>query len=129
MGFPLSLQAAYALLIGEDGERGKISLQKFQVYANLKRCGYNVLRALLNSQHPLHHQHHSQQPSWNETLDPFTIHYHVWKSAQKWTKLRHPPPDFRLAIVDAQSSSVPTLAEISPLRRHSARAMQARTMA
>jgi len=44
-GVPLSLQAAYSLLIGHDGERGKISLQKYQVYANLKRNGYHVLRA------------------------------------------------------------------------------------
>lgn len=45
LGLPLSLQAAYSLLIGKDGERGKISLQKFQVYSNLKRLGYKVLRA------------------------------------------------------------------------------------
>ncbi|KAI1279665.1 tRNA-splicing endonuclease subunit sen54 N-term-domain-containing protein [Xylaria sp. FL0933] len=45
LGIPLSLQAAYALLIGRDGERGKISLEKYQVYANLRRTGYRVLRA------------------------------------------------------------------------------------
>lgn len=45
LGLPLSLQAAYSLLIGNDGERGKITLQKFQVYSNLKRLGYKVLRA------------------------------------------------------------------------------------
>ncbi|EGO56284.1 hypothetical protein NEUTE1DRAFT_31253, partial [Neurospora tetrasperma FGSC 2508] len=47
-GLPLSLQAAYALLIGEDGERGKVSLQKFQVFSHLKRAGYNVIRAPTN---------------------------------------------------------------------------------
>ncbi|KAI1111412.1 hypothetical protein F5Y14DRAFT_425469 [Nemania sp. NC0429] len=45
LGTPLSLQAAYALFIGRDGERGKISLEKYQVYANLRRSGYKVLRA------------------------------------------------------------------------------------
>ncbi|KAI1126830.1 hypothetical protein F5Y10DRAFT_243836 [Nemania abortiva] len=45
LGVPLSLQAAYALFIGRDGERGKISLEKYQVYANLRRTGYKVLRA------------------------------------------------------------------------------------
>ncbi|KAL2126775.1 hypothetical protein VTI74DRAFT_267 [Chaetomium olivicolor] len=167
MGFPLSLQAAYALLIGEDGERGKISLQKFQVYSNLKRCGYNVLRApprqhvpptstsytttlwqwfttLLTSPAspthkpygplvrpglyrsyasiyrqmallPRHRPCSANTPPTTETQDPFTIHFHIWKSAQKWTKLRHPPPDFHLAVVDAQDSSVPTLSEISAL--------------
>jgi tRNA-splicing endonuclease subunit Sen54 len=44
-GFPLSLQAAYSLLIGYEGERGKISLPKYQVYSNLRRGGMNVLRA------------------------------------------------------------------------------------
>lgn len=44
LGVPLSLEAAYSLLIGEDGERGKVSLRKYQVYANLRRSGYNVCR-------------------------------------------------------------------------------------
>ncbi|KAG7285156.1 hypothetical protein NEMBOFW57_009777 [Staphylotrichum longicolle] len=168
LGIPLSLQAAYALLIGNDGERGKISLQKFQVYSNLKRCGYNVLRAppaakqttsplptpppttlwqwftsLLTSspapkpygplvQPGLYRSYASiyQQlallprhipsptpttPTVTSTTDPFTVHFHIWKAAQKWTKLRHPPPDFQLAVVDAQDSSVPTFTEIMPL--------------
>ncbi|KAI1372292.1 tRNA-splicing endonuclease subunit sen54 N-term-domain-containing protein [Hypoxylon crocopeplum] len=45
LGIPLSFQAAYALLIGQDGERGKISLEKYQVYTNLRRTGYKVMRA------------------------------------------------------------------------------------
>ncbi|KAL2192412.1 hypothetical protein P885DRAFT_64957 [Corynascus similis CBS 632.67] len=167
-GFPLSLQAAYALLIGGDGERGKVSLQKFQVYSNLKRCGYNVLRApptikhaavptsatttplttiwqwfaslltaapqhppygplvrpgLYRSYAPIYRQmallpRHVPSPTTtaqSAPREPFAVHYHVWKAAQKWTKLRHPPPDFHLAIVDAQDSSVPTLAEIVAL--------------
>lgn len=164
VGFPLSLQAAYALLIGEDGERGKISLQKFQVYSNLKRCGYNILRAPPTTKHPAtkpatttlwqwfaslltktpHHPpygplvqpglyrsyasiYHQMAllprhiPSATPTTppppthDPFTVHFHVWKSAQKWTKLRHPPPDFQIAVVDAQATSVPTGSEITAL--------------
>ena len=43
-GTPMSLQAAYTMLIGRDGERGKISLERYTVYANLKRIGYVVLR-------------------------------------------------------------------------------------
>lgn len=168
LGIPLSLQAAYALLIGNDGERGRISLQKFQVYSNLKRCGYNVLRAppaakqttsplptppsttlwqwftsLLTSspapkpygplvQPGLYRSYASIYrqlallprhipsptptiPTAASTTDPFKVHFHIWKAAQKWTKLRHPPPDFQLAVVDAQDSSVPTFAEIMPL--------------
>ncbi|KLU81630.1 hypothetical protein MAPG_00715 [Magnaporthiopsis poae ATCC 64411] len=45
LGVPLSLQAAYSLLIGNEGERGKVTLEKYQVYANLRRCGFIVLRA------------------------------------------------------------------------------------
>ncbi|RDL37260.1 Uncharacterized protein BP5553_04693 [Venustampulla echinocandica] len=44
-GVPMSLQAAYALLVGNDGERGKVSLERYTVYANLKRNGYVVTRA------------------------------------------------------------------------------------
>ncbi|KAJ6781620.1 hypothetical protein PWT90_04422 [Aphanocladium album] len=45
VGVPLSLEAAYALLVGEDGERGKISLPRYQVFTHLKRGGFHVLRA------------------------------------------------------------------------------------
>ncbi|KAH8816251.1 tRNA-splicing endonuclease subunit sen54 N-term-domain-containing protein [Xylogone sp. PMI_703] len=44
-GVPMSLQATYALLIGDDNEDGKISLDRYNVYANLKRTGYVVSRA------------------------------------------------------------------------------------
>ncbi|PSR79762.1 hypothetical protein BD289DRAFT_455693 [Coniella lustricola] len=44
-GFPLSHQAAYALLVGEEGERGKVTLRNLQVFSNLNRAGFNVLRA------------------------------------------------------------------------------------
>ncbi|KAI1767062.1 tRNA-splicing endonuclease subunit sen54 N-term-domain-containing protein [Hypoxylon sp. FL1150] len=47
LGVPLSFQAAYALLIGEDGERGKVTLEKYQVYANLRRTGYKIMRATI----------------------------------------------------------------------------------
>jgi tRNA-splicing endonuclease subunit Sen54 len=43
-GFPLSLEAAYALLIGDDEKKGKVSLDRYTVYANLKRTGYVVFR-------------------------------------------------------------------------------------
>ncbi|KAK4190212.1 putative tRNA-splicing endonuclease subunit tsp-5 [Podospora australis] len=165
LGFPLSLQAAYALLIGQDGERGKISLRKFQVYSNLKRCGYNVLRAppvssqqlptvptplaqtlrewfalILQSKPkhqpfgplvqpglyrsyttifqkmaliPLHKPSPAIIPEGGK--GQFKVHFHIWKAAQKWTKLRHPPPDFSLSVVDAQDTDVPEMEEIVDL--------------
>lgn len=45
LGFPLSLQAAYSLLVGEEGERGKVTLRNLQVFSNLNRPGFHVLRA------------------------------------------------------------------------------------
>lgn len=51
-GVPLSLEAAYALLIGHDGERGKISLPKYQVYSHLRRAGFHILRATTETHKP-----------------------------------------------------------------------------
>ncbi|OAA41350.1 hypothetical protein NOR_05428 [Metarhizium rileyi] len=44
-GVPLSLEAAYSLMVGYEGERGKTTLPKFQVYSHLKRAGFHVMRA------------------------------------------------------------------------------------
>ena len=44
-GVPLSLQGAYAMLIGQPGEKGKVPLARFQVYSTLKRAGYHVVPA------------------------------------------------------------------------------------
>lgn len=45
-GLPMSLQGAYAAFIGEEEEgRGDLTIEKYQVYAGLKRVGYTVLRA------------------------------------------------------------------------------------
>lgn len=61
-GTPMSLQAAYAMLIGRDGERGKISLERYTVYTNLKRAGYVVSRA--PEWDPAAHEHrHDHQAS------------------------------------------------------------------
>ncbi|CAK7227527.1 tRNA-splicing endonuclease subunit sen54 [Sporothrix curviconia] len=48
VGIPLSLQAAYSLLIGPDTDtpRGRVSLPSYQVYTHLRRAGYQVLRAV-----------------------------------------------------------------------------------
>ncbi|ETS02099.1 hypothetical protein M419DRAFT_24883 [Trichoderma reesei RUT C-30] len=45
VGLPLSLEAAYSLFIGFEDEQGKTTLPKYQVYAHLKRAGFNILRA------------------------------------------------------------------------------------
>ncbi|KAK4455682.1 putative tRNA-splicing endonuclease subunit [Podospora aff. communis PSN243] len=164
-GFPLSLQAAYSLLVGDDGERGKISLQKFQVYSNLKRASYQVHRApptkgelqisqppapttlwqwfssllsperkpqpfgplvqpgLYRSYVPIYkqmaiiprHKPSTTRTSPFEASDPFALHFYLWKPAAKWSKIRHPAPDFYVSVVDAQGTDVPTFEEITAL--------------
>lgn len=66
-GTPMSLQAAYAMLIGNDLEIGKVSLDRYMVYANLRRTGYVIQRA----------------PTWN-----FLQHYHVETSYKTLWKRR-----------------------------------------
>lgn len=53
-GFPMSLQAAYAFMVGADGDIG-VSMERFTVYAGLKRSGYIVQRG----------------PSWDLGVDGF----------------------------------------------------------
>ncbi|KAI0830445.1 tRNA-splicing endonuclease subunit sen54 N-term-domain-containing protein [Hypoxylon sp. FL0890] len=167
LGIPLGLQAAYALLIGKDGERGKITIEKYQVYANLRRTGYRVMRATpislpppvpakpprslwqwLFSLFPTISQ--SQPPPYGPLVkpglyrsyntifaqlaliprheptpqpkastpppeEPFNIHYHIWKSSTTFSKTKPLPPDFRIAVVDARTSSVPTLEQMTAL--------------
>jgi tRNA-splicing endonuclease subunit Sen54 len=45
-GLPMSLQGAYAVFIGDEAERGSaLTLERYTVYAGLRRAGYVVLRA------------------------------------------------------------------------------------
>lgn len=45
-GLPMSLQGAYAMFITDEEPRaGSLTLERYNVYANLKRSGYTVLRA------------------------------------------------------------------------------------
>jgi tRNA-splicing endonuclease subunit Sen54 len=169
----LSVQAAYSLFIGLDEERGKVSLEKYQVYAHLRRTGYSVLRAppplllppssptlpppaslwqwLLSLLTPSSSSSmvHSRQPPYGPLVrpgiyrsyapiysqlaliprhiptahvvtsgppqEPFRIYYHVWKSGGVFSKARPPIPNFRIAVVDARSTSVPTLEQMSSL--------------
>lgn len=167
VGFPLSLEAAYASLIGFDGESGKISLPKYQVYAHLKRSGFNVLRAPATSSPPQappqppktlwqwlvslvssdtvvrpnqfgplvvpglyraykpiyqrlailpRHNPLLLRPESNGPIKPFDVDFYVWKSGgAPFSKKNPPQPDFRIAVVDADETGVPTLSEIEAL--------------
>ena len=56
-GLPMSLQGAYAMLIGDEvSHEGALTFERYSVYTGLKRMGYTVLRA----------------PSWNGPGPPMT---------------------------------------------------------
>ncbi|KAM0277031.1 hypothetical protein ACHAQH_006161 [Verticillium albo-atrum] len=172
-GVPLSLQAAYALLIGAEGERGKITLPKYQVYAHLKRGGYHVQRAPAGETaiHPApasasdqpkslwqwlfslvsRPESESQAPPFGPLVrpglyrkyapiykqleliprfnpreertdsatpgDPFKVFFHVWRPSKHpvFSKSDPPPPDLRIAVVDARDTFVPSLEQLEAL--------------
>ncbi|KAJ3573636.1 hypothetical protein NP233_g2305 [Leucocoprinus birnbaumii] len=178
-GAPMSVQQAYAEMIGKEN----LTLEKFQVYAYLRRLGYAVTRndapnesypmpppfdltkpqpsllrrillpfssifsgimriftsglswwkpvrpsrwlyhdyasvyrllRFLPSGHsvPLHHQlrKNSQSPP-----SPYKIFYNVFKPSTPFKKTTPPLPDFQVVVVNARTTPVPTLHELSAL--------------
>jgi len=68
--------------------------------------------ALIPSHHPPH------EPTTLTSVNaraPFRVAYHVWKPRPSFKKSDPPPPDFRIAVVSARDTSVPTLTELSAL--------------
>lgn len=171
-GAPMSLQAAYAMLLGDDDETGKVSLERYTVYANLKRAGYVVLRApewdptfvsqtaeqsespslftwlfgsffakretdippygplvkpgmyrSYNSIYrriaiiPRHKPSAVLKASSSAPEHPFRVVFHLWKPSRISTFAKSNPgePDFRVAVIDARSTSVPSLIEATSL--------------
>ena len=185
-GVPMSLQGAYAAFIGEEAARGGgLTLERYAVYASLKRMGFTVLRAPSwdDSDPPPGKECYppALQRTWQAGLNPMTwwrmlilsttkgvsdhqgseslvqprlyrdyasiyrrlalvnfhdpsqeteptdptppttdsnfrVTYHVWKPGSATFKKSSPgPPDFRIAVVDARETSVPTLQQLSTL--------------
>ncbi|KAL2438670.1 hypothetical protein ABEF95_012933 [Exophiala dermatitidis] len=48
---------------------------------------------------------------------PFRVHFHVWKPnvSHAYRKTAPPPPDYRIAVIDARTTSLPTLSQIGDL--------------
>lgn len=48
---------------------------------------------------------------------PFRVHFYVWKpsAAHSYRKSAPPAPDYRIAVVDARTTSLPTLSQIGDL--------------
>ncbi|RPB07682.1 hypothetical protein P167DRAFT_560855 [Morchella conica CCBAS932] len=178
-GIPMSLQGAYASCL--DGCGG---LERYQVYAYLKRAGYIVQRAatfdeepeesasaavvavqtvqprkgtsggvgltsivslaktffspalpahgpiigpgtyrsydaiytrlsLIPSHHPPRTPTHPVSAAAGRA--PFRVAYNVWKPRPSFKKSDPPAPDFRVAVVSARETSLPTLRELAAL--------------
>lgn len=175
-GIPMSLQGVYASCLEGCG-----GLERYQVYAYLKRAGYIIQRAptffdenpttatptptvlpptapagaigifttiasrlaslltpspppsgplitsstyrsypaiyqrlsLIPSHHPPHSASYPLNPS--SSTSPFRITYHIWKPQPHFKKSDPPPPDFRVAVVSARETNIPTLQELSGL--------------
>lgn len=46
---------------------------------------------------------------------PYRIHLYAWKPNTSYKKTAPPPPDYRICVVDARTTSMPTLAQIGDL--------------
>ncbi|TVY18293.1 putative tRNA-splicing endonuclease subunit tsp-5 [Lachnellula arida] len=180
-GAPMSLQAAFAMLLGNDTERGKVSQDRYTVYTNLKRNGYVVLRApdwdptkpgkahsfqavepleesspsifswlfgrlfsepevdpppygplvkpgMYRSYNSIYRQiavipRHKPSPTPEDPAtsspvdDPYRVIFHLWKPIRvpNFTKSNPGVPDFRVAIVNARTTFVPSLGQITSL--------------
>ena len=182
-GIPLSLQTAYAYLLGDKG----LTLERYMVYAALKRCGYVVHRAptwypedydkgdippqqiekkkpmglwaqlhkmLFQAKAPdrpphgpmvipgLYHNYadiyrlltlipahdptlptdrESQRSSANMGHPTSPLHprlrcsFHVWKANSDFRKTAPPPPDFRIAVINAREEGFPVMEQFDDL--------------
>ena len=174
---PMSLQAAYATLMGRSG----LTLEKYQVFAGLKRTGYTVQRAATWHAHtivqrpktilaatkppqtgyglfaifrrvlsailappsvgslssgplvapglyrnyahvyqslsliPFHQPEDSFRQENPYPKPSFRVTYDVYKPTTSFKKSMPPKPDFRIAVLDARTTQVPALQEISAL--------------
>ncbi|EME78403.1 uncharacterized protein MYCFIDRAFT_80820 [Pseudocercospora fijiensis CIRAD86] len=167
LGLPMSLQGAYAMFLGDEASHnGALTLERYSVYANLKRLGYIVMRAPSwdSAGLPLTDEHYPKTaattrqdqkchrtgpmiapglyrdyihiyqrlalisfydprsrraPAEPELPNPdpnFRVTYHVWKPGSSNFKKTAPGhPDFRIAVVNARETAVPTLEQLSSL--------------
>ncbi|KAL4923915.1 tRNA-splicing endonuclease subunit SEN54 family protein [Aspergillus undulatus] len=171
-GIPMSLQAAYACLVG----RGGLTMERFSVFTGLRRLGYAVVRApgwsddnpekvsQLAEGSPkqkgpgligifsqflkwLRHTapttamgpvaglgfHRSYNniyrslslipfydptsvSSPSETKLPYAVVWHVYKPSTSYKKSAPPPPDFKIAVINARTHiTMPTLSQVGSL--------------
>ena len=84
--------------------------QLFRSYADIYR------RLALISYYDPTTQHQPPESNVTNTDPSFRITYHVWKPGSQTFKKSAPgPPDFRIAVINARETTVPTLQQLSAL--------------
>jgi tRNA-splicing endonuclease subunit Sen54 len=103
-----------------DGSNG-ISCPAFGplVAPGLYRSYNDIYRALtlipFGTGRSLSHTSESQAVQVPVPQPPFRITYHVWKPSTAYRKSDPPPPEFRVAVLDARETNVPTVSQIGTL--------------
>ncbi|KAF9512910.1 hypothetical protein BS47DRAFT_1297083, partial [Hydnum rufescens UP504] len=46
---------------------------------------------------------------------PYQVFYHIWKPNTTWKKTAPPPPDFELVVIDARTTPIPSIEELTAL--------------
>ncbi|KAL4800712.1 hypothetical protein BDV19DRAFT_375405 [Aspergillus venezuelensis] len=143
-GIPMSLQAAYACLIG----RGGLTVERFSVFTGLRRLGYAVIRApgwhgdeTAPATEPLKPKGPGLIGGFSNFLkwlchpapttamgpvaglgfhrsykQPYNVVWHVYKPSTALKKSAPPKPDFKIAVINARTNTnMPTLSQIGPL--------------
>ncbi|KZO94393.1 hypothetical protein CALVIDRAFT_539128 [Calocera viscosa TUFC12733] len=75
---------------------------------------FTALR-LIPSGHKLPLYAPSNPPS---TQSPYEVFFHVWRPSTPWKKTAVPPPDFEVIVVNANTTRIPTLAELANVFDH-----------
>ncbi|KAI9828152.1 MAG: tRNA-splicing endonuclease subunit sen54 [Thelocarpon impressellum] len=117
-GVPMSLQGAYAVCIGDEMQN-KIGLERWNVYAALKRRlhrSYNdIYRRLFVIPHYDPTLPSERAATSHNTSSPFRVAFDVWKPRPAFRKSAPETPDYRIAVVSARDTPLPSLAQLSAL--------------
>ncbi|TFY68739.1 hypothetical protein EVJ58_g839 [Rhodofomes roseus] len=95
-GIPMTVQQAFAEMIGT----ADLTLEKYQSLRFLPG-GHNA---------PLHVQARPRAP-----VSPYQIFYNVYKPSTPFKKTAPPPPEYSVVVVNARTTPMPTLTELTSL--------------
>jgi len=110
--FPIA--ASWALLWHQDSTAATVSeaTSNPSFKTNGRLCIDEIYRSLAIVSF---HNPATAEPKDKTVELPFQITYNVWKPATTYRKSAPPSPDFRVAVVDARTTSIPTATQIGSL--------------